>query len=366
MRITNLVSGNRRHWELDNGVMRLRIMQGGGHVSALHLRDCPGLNPLWAPAWKTIEPWQYRPQAAARYGAKLLASISGHNPCLAAFGDPSAEEANAGLGCHGEAPVARWRALKRTVSRNRLTFVCGCDLPIAQMKLVRQFATSGNSHVIRVRSRITNLARRDVPFTMCEHVTFGPPFLERGVTVFDMPATRGHTFRGEFGSRQRLRTDAAFTWPQGPGKTGTMNLRTIGRTPAHSSDFTTQLMDPRREHAWFSAVNPRRQLAVIYVWRRSDFPWVGNWEENFGREAAPWSGKSLARGMEFANTPFPVGLRNAVNMGTFQGLPAFRWLPARATLETEFSILAVRVSARCLGVADVVPSDRGFRVDFVE
>ena len=365
MKITNAKSGRRGVWVLDNDSLALTVMQGGGHIAGLRAAAGHRVNPFWAPAWKTIEPWQYRPADAARYGSKLLASISGHNLCLGAFGDPSPEEARAGLGCHGEAPVVRWKALERRVSGRRLTFVCGCDMPIAQMRLVRRFSMEKGSHVIRVQSRLTNMARRDVPFTMCEHVTFGPPFLERDVTVFDMPATLGHTFPGAFSDAQRLKSDAAFRWPDGPGQRGKLDLRVIGRMPRRSSDFSTQLMNPALDHAWFSALNPRLRLAVVYVWRRSDFPWLGNWEESYGRPTAPWNGVSLTRGMEFANTPFPVGLRRAVDMGSFHQRPTFRWLPALSTLETEFSILAFETPARCKGVACVTPEGGKFRVDLM-
>ena len=88
-------------------------------------------------------------------------------------------------------------------------------------------------------------------------------------------------------------------------------------------------MDPRRSDAWFSAVNPKQGLMLAYVWKRADFPWIGNWEQSYGRKESPWDGKSLTRGMEFTNTPFPVSLREAVDMGRFQGEKTFRWLTAK-------------------------------------
>jgi hypothetical protein len=198
---------------------------------------------------------------------------------------------------------------------------------------------------------------------MCEHVTFGPPFLAKGVTVFDMPATSGHTFPGEFSSRQRLKADAAFAWPKGPGAKGeAVDMRTIGRDTKRSSDFSTQLMDPKRKDAWFTAVNPQQGLLVAYVWDREDFPWIGNWEENFGRGIKPWSNKSLTRGMEFANTPFPEGLRNAVDRGRFHGLPTFRWLPALGRVKVAYDIVVQPVDPDCRGVDDVRRLDEGFEI----
>ena len=49
--------------------------------------------------------------------------------------------------------------------------------------------------------------------------------------------------------------------------------------------------------------------------------------------------------------------------GTFQGLPTYRWLPARATLETEFSIVAMRVDGRVRGVGALRPVRAGFALE---
>ena len=365
MKISATKWRKRRAWELDNETLALTLMQGGGHLAAARLADGPAMNPYWTPKWPTAEPWSYRPSKSDNAEDKLLASLCGHNICLGFFGGPSAEEAAAGMTVHGEAPVARWEDYGQTVTRDRLVFVCGCDLPAAQMRLIRTVTTRRGSNVIRIHEEIVSLSGRDLPFTSCQHVTFGAPFLEKGVTVFDMSATKGHTFPGVFSKRQRLKGDTAFVWPQGPGVKGAVNLRTIGREFKASSDFSAQLMDPRREDAWFSAVHPGAGLMVAYVWKRADYPWLGNWEENFARETSPWRGRELTRGMEFSNTPFPIGLREAVERGTFQGQPTYRWLPALGRVAVEYAVVIQRVPQGCQGVADIRAEGEGFGIDLV-
>jgi len=365
MKISSCRIANRKVWRLDNDRVCLTLMEGGGHIAGLDFKDRPGINPFWVPVWKTIDPWTYRPADEKRYAARLLAAICGHNLCLGAFGEPSPEEARAGLGGHGEAPVVRWSVRRKTTTARRLELTYGCRLPIVEMDFERTVTLNRQSAVITVREAVTNLARRDVPFTLCEHVTLGPPFLERGVTLFDLSATRGHTFPGEFSDRQRLKSDTDFVWPEGPGVRGqTVDLRTIS-PKVKSSDFTTQLMDPRREHAWFSAVNPRLGLMIAYVWKRTDFPWLGNWEENFGRSTAPWNGKSLTRGMEFSNAPYPIGLRRSVSQGRLFGVPTYDWLPARGTRTMEFHILVQAIDSRCKGVASIRPSASAFEIELM-
>ena len=131
------------------------------------------------------------------------------------------------------------------------------------------------------------------------------------------------------------------------------------------SDFTANLMNPKQEQAWFSALNPRLGLMVAYVWRRADFPWLGIWEENRDRKTPPWHGKSLTRGMEFSNSPFPVGLRKAVDRGRFQGQPTYRWLAAQGKIAYDYAILACPVEASCKGVATITPAGKTFGVDLV-
>lgn len=362
MRITAAKRFGRDGWMLENGKLALFLMAGGGHLAGLYLKERASVNPYWIPAWKTVEPGAYHACDAKRLGVKLLACIAGHNLCLGAFGGPSPEEGRAGQVCHGEAPVTRWRTLKRDVRKDRLVFKYGCRLPVAQMDFSRTVLMDADSCVIRIREDIVNLARRDTPFTMCQHVSFGPPFVEPGVTVFDIAATKGHTFPKKFGQPQRLKEDTPFAWPLAPGLKGKpVDLRLVGRE--RYGDFTTNLMDPKREQVWFSAVHPRLGLLVAYIWRRADFPWLGMWEENRARKTPPWNGKSLARGMEFSNTPFPLGLRGAVDLGRFQGLPTFRWLPARSRLTFEYAILAAAVEKGCRGVADIRPQGRTFSLD---
>lgn len=363
MRIRSAVMNGRKGWELSNDVLSLFVMSGGGHIAGLKAAGTKAPNPFWSPVWKTIEPWQYRKRDAARFGCRMLSCIYGHNLCLGWFGDPSAEETRAGLDSHGEAPVARWRRIGGRAGARRLSFTYGCELPVARMRFARRISMEAGSRIARVSEQIVSVARCDAPFTMCQHVTFGPPFLEPGVTIFDMSGTRGRTFSGEFSQMQRMKSDAAFMWPDGPGRKGKLDLRFLGA--GGNSDFVCVEMDRKMEHAWFSAVNPRQGLLIAYIWRRSDYPWTGVWEESFARKQRPWNGKTLARGMEFANSPFPIGLRKSVDIGSLDGLPTFRWLPALGSLRFNYAILALPVDSDCAGVAEIRQEGGDFIVSLI-
>src|SRR6185437_4885097 len=110
-------------------------------------------------------------------------------------------------------------------------------------------------------------------------------------------ATRSQVHAGPFGDDDFLQHGATFDWPYAPlAGGGTADLRRFTKAPA-SSAYTANLLDPACEHAFFVAFSPRAELAFGYVWRQSDFPWMGIWEENLSRRLPPWNGRTLARGM---------------------------------------------------------------------
>lgn len=352
MHIQSELFNGRQAWRLSNGKVDLVVLAGGGHIAGIFLKDGPKVNPYWEPKWQTIEPWQYKAKMSQQYGAPLLASLSGHSLCLGSFGDPSPEEARAGgPGCHGEAPVARWRVARQKITKSSLNFSYGCELPIARMMLQRTLSLRTSSPVITVREEITNLARCDTPFTTCQHVSFGAPFVEAGTTVFDLAGAKAQTFPGTFGQPQRLRANTAFKWPVGPGLKKDLDLRVMGN--GCSRDFYTVLMHQKRSQVWFSVMHPKQGLLVAYAWDPADYPWTGVWEESHARKTAPWNGEELVRGMEFANAPFPASLRDSVNLGKFQGVPTYRWLPARTRLVYEYFILAQTVEPEASAVQDL-------------
>jgi hypothetical protein len=361
------VDRGRKGWRIQNDVFALVVLQGGGHLARFTLHALPKINPFWCPSWQTVEPAEFRPERAVRWGgSRLLASIGGHLLCLHHFGPPSAAEAAAGRDGHGEAPVATWQLLGREVTDRHTRLQIGCEMPLAGMQVTRTITVRPGSHLVEVVTALQSVVDRDQPYTLCEHGSVGAPFLEKGVTLFDMSADEGMTFPGAFSSCQRLRPETAFQWPDGPGTGGeTVDLRMIGRGYRRSSDFTTQHMQPDRADAWASAVNPRLGVLLAYHWRRADFPWIGNWEENYGRHTAPWKGRELVRGMEFANSPFPVTLQQAVARQTLHGERTYGWLPARGSVRTAFRMLLMPAERSVKGVADIRATPGGLAVDFM-
>lgn len=340
---------------------RVSVLEGGGHICELILNACGEVNPLWKPSWKTVDPATYSPRKHSRiYGplpeGRLLAGIAGHSISFDYFGPPSPEEIAAGHSTHGEAPVVKWR--RQTKSRSpRESLVYGAELPQAQMRLERKISLDADNPVVYCEEKATNLASFDRPISWNHHVTFGPPFLEPNVTLFDMPATRSKVCPASFSSNMTLQPDSEFLWPSAPKKDGNvLNLRT-GEKGRHGH-YTAHLLDPSLKTAFIAVCNPRLKLLVLYVFKRDDYPWVGNWEESYSRVHTPWKGREFCRGFEFSTTPFPVPRREAITQGTLFDQSTYIWLPAQTEATTRYLIVLFKVAQDFDGVSTVEVSGR--------
>jgi len=333
----------RRAATIENDALRVVVLREGGHIAAIEHKAL-GLNPLWTPPWPSIEPSGYNgtmhPEFGSESDAALLAGIMGHNLCLDLFGGPSDEEAAAGIPAHGEASIAPYR-----IAADDAVLTMRATLLRAQIVVERRIRLDGSA--MRVQEIVTNLASLDRPIGWTQHVTLGPPFLQKGATEFRASATQSKVFEGVFGAHDYLEPGAEFDWPFAPAADGAgpADLRRMRRVDA-STAYTAHRMDPRR-HAFFVAFSPVARLAFGYVWNADDFPWMGIWEENASRTHTPWNGRALTRGMEFGVSPFPETRRQMVNRRRLFDTPTFRWLPARSRLAVEYCAI--------LDVADIAP-----------
>ncbi|MEN3340312.1 MAG: hypothetical protein V7647_3988 [Acidobacteriota bacterium] len=328
----------RRAASIENSALRVTVVAGGGHIAEV-LDKRTGVSPLWIPPWPSIEPAAFDPQTDASYGqnseARLLACIMGHNLCLDIFGGPSAEEEAAGLHPHGEASIALY-----DIEPSATHLVMRADLTEASLRVERRIDI--DDRAVRIVESVENTTATDRPVAWTEHVTLGPPFLERGSTEFRASATNSKVLEGKFGSADYLAAGAEFDWPHAPRQDGrTADLR-VFNDAAVSGGYTAHLMDRTALSAWFVAFSPALRQAFGYVWRQADFPWMGIWEENHSRAAPPWNSATLTRGMEFGVSPFPESRRRMIERARLFGVPTYRWIPARTRVEVEYWILALQ------------------------
>lgn len=316
---------------IENEHLRVTVLREGGHIAEIFDKGT-GVNPLWTPPWPTIEPSALTAADAATYGtgsdARLLAGIMGHSLCLDIFGPPTEEETRAGLTAHGEGSVGSYEL---TATGEQL--LARAHFPIAGLNFERRIVL--RDRALHVRETLVNRSPTDRQIGWTQHVTIGPPFLDDGTTQFRASATRSKVFESTFGAHDYLKPSAEFDWPMAPTLTGGVaDLRAFAHA-RRSSAYTAHLMN-HDATAFFVAFSPRLELALAYVWKASEFPWMGIWEENHSRMNAPWNGVTMARGMEFGVSPMPETRDAMVRRGSLFGVPTFRRIRAGETITVEF------------------------------
>lgn len=340
---------NRRAAVLSNEFLEVIVTVEGGHIAAISDKRS-GINPLWSPPWPSIEPSAYEASRHPEYGqdaeSRLLAGILGHNLCLDLFGGPSEEEARAGITVHGEASVAPYE-----IRVEGHTLTARAVLPHSQLAFERRIRLAPGARRVEIQESVENLSPWDRPIAWTQHVTLGAPFVEPGRTQFRANATKSKVIEHDFtGGKGYMKTGAEFNWPMAPCLDGPEQDMQVFPDRAGSGAFSTHLMDPSDEWAWFSAWHPGFRLAIGYIWRQQDFPWLGIWEENCSRTAPPWNGRTITRGMEFGVSPFPESRRAMITRGKLFGVPAYRWAPARSILTAGYA--AVLKPAASIGAFD--------------
>jgi hypothetical protein len=326
---------------------------GGGHICEFVSSSHPEVNPLWRPPWLTIDPYRYKAgEDEERFGpppdAALLAGIAGHSLSFDHFGPPSAEETASGLSTHGEAPSALWK-IHREFDGEQAGLEYGAVLPISQIDFKRTLRVDPKRPVIYYEEKARNLSASDRAISWNEHVTVGPPFLNCNDTLVDMPATRAKAIDASYSDEMLIMPDACFEWPNASTQTG--GVHNLRETPdGRYCRYTAQLLDPALEIGFIAIGSPSKGLALVYIFRRADFPWVGNWEERFYHENPPWTGKTFCRGIEFSSTPFAIPKRETISRGPLFENATYRWLPARSEIAVRFVALLLEIPPDFRGV----------------
>lgn len=340
-------------WVLSNGVIRVAVLPGGGHIA--EVRFPGGVNPMRVPHYPTIDPDTYDPaRHDAIYGANphkwLSAGYMGHLLCFPFYGPPSSTyEEKAQLGNHGEAPIVRWKEVERHIGPDAMTFRYRAALVRTQYTVERTIRLPKGKAYFQVEEWIENLANYDRPYQWMQHATFGPPFIEPGQTMLDASATRGLTAQGT----TSLQPNTEFTWPRGTATDGTSaDLRPM-QPKINAGTYSALLMDPARTVQFFTLYHPKHRLLIGYTYPTETNPWLADWQENRRNTSPPWNGQVIARGMEFGNSPFAEGLRKAVDRGSLFGVPAYSWIGAREKRRTEFTVFVEKIGEDYRGTRDV-------------
>ncbi|HZL28913.1 MAG TPA: hypothetical protein VFC39_20475 [Acidobacteriaceae bacterium] len=328
---------------LSNGIVEATVLPGGGHLAAW--RFVGGDNTLFESPWLTADPsTPAHASLAAQYGepgvGEFLASFTGHALCLDGFGPPSPADLDAGVALHGEAPVATW-----DFSSPHSAFA---NLPVAGLRVQRQFHLAEAESVLRVDERVTNLRATARDLHWVQHATVGTVGARVTASVSD-----GLTWPLDYEHSNLLARDTKFEWPYAPGADGRrVDLREMLSHP-HSGFVAAIRQTPTQKHGFVATCDAASRLAMGYIFLSEIFPWLTIWEENRARPDAPWCGRVQARGIEFGTTPFPLGNEAVDAHGPVLGAAVSRRIGPHETLRAPWLLFLATLPQGWTEIEDI-------------
>ena len=333
---------DRRAYHLSNATVELTVLLGGGHVADFRLCGSP-INVLWESPWPTIEPQTFSSREhAALYGdgpvGRFLCGYTGHALALGYFGMPSSEEAERGMGLHGEAANSEWKVVSAVADDDSAKLVMEVTLPVYRLHFRREISLPREAFSACITEIVTTLSRAAVEFQWVQHAAFGEPFFANGEATLFVSGTRGVTWPAGYEGHELLARDVEFQWPYAQSIDG----KPINLSQPFVRDGTGfvagVLAGSDRENAFVTVHNRRHQLVAGYCFNPKLFPWIVLWEENRARAYAPWNKRTRVRGVEFGTSPMPLGLAHAREMRRLFDAPVLCSIPASASLQAQYDL----------------------------
>jgi len=336
---------NRRALMLNNGSLQMTVLAGGGHIADLRITDAdpPSPNLLCESPWVTADPDSVEfTRLRELYGGApigpFLAGYTGHTLCLDIFGPPSSEDAVRGIPLHGEASARMWELVPADH---------GCSmhvkLPVSQLEFSRTIRAELGQSVLFVEECLTNTGPDAREVHWVQHVSLGPPLLSAENSFLRASVDRCRTWPDGYEGKPVLPDNVDFAWPFAPTIDGATTDLSLPFQHEGKGFLAAALVNVTATVAYYVALNPHAGLALVYCFRREEFPWIAMWEENSARSSAPWNGNTRVRGMEFGTTPMPLGREGIHAMGRLFGSPVSRRVSAEAKVYTRYAICAIRL-----------------------
>ncbi len=288
---------------LSNRVATLEVNLQGGGITRYALNELK-LNPF---SWRSK--WNH--------------GCEGFFLCFDRIGPSSPEDKAKGIPPHGEAHAQPWKILKQTPTTLRLQ----CDLPIANMTVIREYYLYPKTAICRITDRFKNNNTFEKPYNILLHPSIGSPFLDRNLLI-DSNATEGFI-------REKNATNPSektITW-------STTDVR-------HMSGVANFRTSPGTTQGWVSIANPQKGLLIGYLWETADYPWIRLWRE--------WENENpTALGVEFGTSPLGIPLEQIKQVGNILDLPTLCTLPPGGETQHTFHLLLSKIPTNYHGTENI-------------
>lgn len=348
-----------------NSHVKAVMLTGGGAIVDFRLCDS-SINMLWEAPWPTIDPHTFDASRDERtFGSRpigpMLAGCTGHVVAAGYFGMPPADRPD--LPLHGEAACSLWTVDSVHANESAAELTMSVAMPVTGLHLERRVRLCKGASSLSIQERLRNTTDKEVAFQWVQHTMFGAPLFTGPHARLSLPAAQCITWPLGYEGHAVLEDNTEFAWPLAPSINGEQIALSHPFVQPRSGFVASVLL--RSDIEAFAAIsNTQLGLLAGYAFNRETYPWVALWEENCARTQSPWLGKTQVRGVEFGNSPMPLGLAQAKQQGTLFGIPTFRTLGPFSDSATEYILFATRIEPDQMAVTHIARTAAMLEIHF--
>jgi galactose mutarotase-like enzyme len=209
---------------------------------------------------------------------------------------PAFNYRGAELGQHGEVSLIPWEVKILDESAERISITCSAQPLRIPIKIERTFSISKNSIDLMIEERVSNVGKTHLDIMWGQHIAFGLPFLEEGVTI----QTNAKTMKTEptMPEHHRFKRGEAYAWPNAKSKKGTRDDASVVTAKGVEQYSDLCYLEGYGAKAFYAIRNEKRNVGFSLRWDGELFKNLWYWQERNATKDFPWWGDCYTVALE--------------------------------------------------------------------
>ncbi|HRF32685.1 MAG TPA: DUF4432 family protein [Cyclobacteriaceae bacterium] len=217
----------------------------------------------------------------------------------------------AALGQHGEVALIPWQVTDTTCSDEAVSIKLYTEPIRVPIRIEREMTIRKDTSELEIKERITNRGGTSLDIMWGQHIAFGLPFLEEGVSI----ETNALTLKTEplMPDHHRFQRNLVYEWPQAKNKKGSVDDARF--VPPKGKEQYSDLcyLEGYGKNAFYSIKNKVRNVGFGLMWNGELFKTLWMWHELNATKDFPWWGNCYTVALEPWTSPWTNDPLEAIN-----------------------------------------------------
>lgn len=215
---------------------------------------------------------------------------------------PAFNYRGAELGQHGEVSLIPWKVDVLENSAGQIRIRCQAQPLRVPIKIERTFSLTKNSADLMIEETVSNIGKTHLDIMWGQHIAFGLPFLEEGVSI----QTNAKTMKPEpaMPDHHRFKRGEVFNWPVAKSKNGKQDDAGFVSAKGEAQYSDLCYLEGYNRKAFYTIRNEKRNVGFALQWDGELFKDLWYWQERNATKDFPWWGDCYTVALEPWTSPW--------------------------------------------------------------